>query len=207
MKKIFSTILALMILAASATCLAESNGAMRLGILPVFKASSVSANLRPEDLEIATSAIYAGMAGCPDFEILSRTDVDKLVQEQELASFGLVDSSTAPAFGKMLGAEYLLIANVTGLNSTKKPPSTFSKNKNDYIVTAKMSARIVEVETGRVVLAVTSTATSNVKVTSSLVRVNSSNPDKELTNEVLEKSAEDLVKKLLANLEQKKKKR
>lgn len=202
MKKFLSAIILLIICASSTLCFAASSGAMRLGILPVTKASTVSANLTFEDMEIATSAIYAGLSNCPDFELLSRTDVDKMVQEQELAATGLVDDSTAPVFGKMLGAEYLLIANVTGLTNTKK-----NKGKNNYEVTAKMSARIVEVETGRMVLAATSSATSKVKVTGSLVRVGTNSFSPELADEALEKAANDLVKNLLANLDAKKKAR
>ena len=191
----------MLICASSTLCFAASSGAMRLGILPVFKASSVSANMTLDDTEIATSAIYAGLSNCPDFELLSRTDVDKVVQEHELTATGLVDDSTAPAFGKMLGAEYLLITNITGLSNTKKG------GKNNYIVTAKMSARIVEVETGRMVLAATSSATSNVKVTGNLVRVGTNSFNSELADDALEKAANNLVKNLLANLEAKKKAR
>ncbi len=207
MKKFFTAIIFMIICAASTNCFASTSGAMRLGILPVFKAASVSANLTLDDTEIATSAIYAGLSNCPDFELLSRTDVDKLVQEHELTATGLIDDSTAPAFGRMLGAEYLLITNVTGLSNTKKSGSVIGSGKNNYVVTARMAARIVEVETGRVVLAATSSATSKVKVTGSLVRVGTNNFSAELAEEALEKAAEDLVEKLLANLEAKKRAR
>ena len=186
MKKFLAAIIFFIICAANMNCFAESNGAMRLGILPVFKAATVSADLTLDDTEIATSVIYAGMTNCADFEILSRTDVDKLVQEHELTATGLIDNSTAPAFGKMLGAEYLLITNVTGLSSRKKTASVVGAGSKNYIVTARMAGRIVEVESGRVVLAATSSATSG-------------NQD-----ESLEKAAENLVDKLLENLESKK---
>ena len=199
MKRFFVTLITLLICAAS-VCSAEPSGAMRLGILPVFKASSVSSSLSPNDAEIATSAIYAGMINCADFELISRTDVDRLVYEHELAATGLVDASTAPAFGRMLGAEYLLITNVTGLISTKK------SGKN-YLVTARMSARIVEVESGRVVLAAMSSADSKVKVTSSLMRIGTNNVDPGLATEALEKASRGLVKELLKGLESKKRAR
>ena len=207
MKKFFATLITLIICAASTICFAEPSGAMRLGILPVLKASSVSANLTANDMEIATSTIYAGMINCADFELISRTDVDKLIYEHELTATGLVDASTAPSFGRMLGAEYLLITNVTGLTSTKKTGGLFGGGKNNYVVTARMSARIVEVESGRVVLATTSTADSNVKITDSLARVGTNNIDPALATQALEKSAKSLVKELLTALENKKRAR
>ena len=210
MKKFFVAIIALVICAASTMCFAQSSGAMRLGILPVFKAAAVSADLTLDDTEIATGIIYAGMTNCPDFEILSRTDIDKVVQEHELAATGLIDMSTAPTFGKMLGAEYLLITNITGLSSRKKIASVVGTGSKDYIVTARMAARIVEVESGRVVLAATSSATSSnkmFKVTGGLIRIGMDEVDQGLADEAIEKATEALVDKLLANLEAKKRAR
>ena len=210
LKRFFVTIIFFVIFAASAICFAAPSDAMRLGILPVFKAAAVSADLTLDDTEIATGVIYAGMTNCVDFEILSRTDVDKLVQEHELTATGLIDVSTAPAFGKMLGAEYLMITNITGLSSRKKTASVVGTGIKDYIVTARMAARIVEGESGRVVLAVTSSATSGnkmFKVTGGLIRIGTDSVDQGLADEALEKAAEALVDKLLANLESKKRAR
>lgn len=186
---------------------AAPSGAMRLGILPVFKAAAVSADLTLDDTSIATDKIYEGMTNCIDFEILTRTDVDKLVQEHELAATGLIDVSTAPAFGKMLGAEYLLITNITGLSSRKKTASVVGSGSKNYIVTARMAARIVEVESGRVVLAATGSATSSNKMTKiagGLIRIGTDEVDQGLADEAIEKAAEALVDKLLTNLEAKK---
>ena len=207
MKRFLSATMFLVICAVSTVCLAAPSGAMRLGILPVFKAAAVSADLTLDDTEIATGVIYAGLTNCEDFEILSRTDVDKLVQEHELTATGLIDTSTAPTFGKMLGAEYLMITNVTGLSSRKKTASVAGTGSKNYIVTARMAARIVEVESGRVVLAATSSATSGnkmFKVTGGLIRIGTDEVEQGLADEALEKAAEALVDKLLANLEAKK---
>ena len=207
MRRILSATIFFAICAVSTLCLAAPSGAMRLGILPVFKAAAVSADLTLDDTEIATGVIYEGMTICEDFEILSRTDVDKVVQEHELAASGLIDTSTAPAFGKMLGAEYLMITHITGLSSRKKTASVVGTGSKNYIVTARMTARIVEVESGRVVLAATSSATSGnkmFKVTGGLVRIGTDEVDQGLADEAIEKAAEALIDKLLTNLEKKK---
>lgn len=73
-----------------------------------------------------------------------------------------------------------------------------------------MAARIVEVESGRVVLAATSSATSSnkmFKVTGGLIRIGTDEVDQGLADEAIEKAAEALVDKLLANLEAKKRAR
>ena len=106
----------------------------------------------------------------------------------------------------MLGAEYLMITNITGLSSRKKENTVVGAGSRSYIVTARMSARIVEVETGRVVLAATSSATSTNKFhkAGGLVRIGTDSVDQGLADEALENAATALVDKLLANLEKKK---
>lgn len=202
---LFMAILCAVFLTVSSNCQA-ADGAMRLGILPFAKDADVSANLTLEDTKIANGIIYEGFANCDDFELLERESVDKLIHEHELNSQGLIDSSTAPAFGKMLGSEYILINSITGLSSRKKTNSIVGAGSRSYIVTARMSARIVEVETGRIVLAATSSATSTNKFHKAgfIVRIGTDEVDQGLVDEAIEKAAENLVDKLMANLEKKK---
>ncbi len=42
-------------------------------------------------------------------EVVSRKDVDKVLQEQKFQASGLVDSNTVAQIGKLLGADYLVI--------------------------------------------------------------------------------------------------
>ena len=202
------TLCALLFCAASTICFAQSDGAMRLAILPMSKDADVSADLTLEKTKIATGKLYEGMENCGDFEILEREKVYALVQEMELASTGLIDPSTAPTFGKMLGAEYILISNVTGLSSRRKTSSIAGMGSNNYIVTARLAARIVHVETGRVVLAATSSATSADKVPKGFLggtmQIGTESVSQWLVDDALEKAADALVDKMMMNLERKK---
>lgn len=208
MKKFFATVILLAICAASTICFAAPSGAMRLAILPISKDADVSADLTLDNTKIATSKLYEGMENCGDFEILERENVDRLVQEHELAASGLIDTSTAPAFGKMLGAEYILISNITGLSSRRKSSSIAGMGGNNYVITARLAARIVEVETGRIVLAATSSASSSEKVpktrSNGVVRIGTDSVAQWLVDDALEKAADILVDKLMTNLERKK---
>ena len=60
MKKFFVTTIFLAIFAVSTVCLASSGGSMRLGILPVFKAAAVSADLTLDDTEICYGSNLRG---------------------------------------------------------------------------------------------------------------------------------------------------
>lgn len=208
MKKFFSMIVAVIICATTTVCFAQSSGAMRLAILPISKDADVSADLTLDKTKIATSKLYEGMENCGYFEILERERVDRIVQEHELAASGLIDKSTAPIFGKMLGAEYILISNITGLSSRRKTSSIAGMGNNNYVVTARCAARIVEVETGRVVLAATSSASSADKVpkihSNGVVQIGTESVAQWLVDDALEKAADALVDKLMINLDRKK---
>ena len=77
--KLFLTamLFAILLMTSNISQAASYSDAMRLGILPVTKAAAVSADLQLDDTEIATGAIYDGLSICDDFNLLSRTDVDK----------------------------------------------------------------------------------------------------------------------------------
>jgi curli biogenesis system outer membrane secretion channel CsgG len=46
------------------------------------------------------------------FDVVGRSDLDKIVKEQDLGASGNVDSKTAAQAGKLAGAKYLLVATV-----------------------------------------------------------------------------------------------
>lgn len=58
---------------------------------------------------------YAGMALMKKgrFTVVDRSAVDQLLEEQEFSYSGVVDAGTAARLGKMLGAEAVMIVNVT----------------------------------------------------------------------------------------------
>ena len=75
------------------------------------------------------------------FDSLDRTQIQKLLEEIKFDHSALVDPATAAQYGKMVGAQYLVLGSVTGL-STKG---------NEMI--AHLTLRMVEVETSRIFLA------------------------------------------------------
>ena len=68
-----------------------------------------------------------------------------------------VDTSTASETGKLVGAKYLIYGNVTGLTTKESGASASTigaaAGMQKHKVTANISARIIDVETGRIVLA------------------------------------------------------
>lgn len=88
-------------------------------------------------LDIETDIVQTGK-----FRLLTRTEIDKLLAEIQFDNSGLVDPATAAEYGKMIGANYLMLGTITGVSE--------SKGKN-FIV--NVSLRMIEVETAEIFLA------------------------------------------------------
>lgn len=75
------------------------------------------------------------------FRVIERSAIDKIVSEQKIQASGFVDDKTAVKLGKIAGADALVLGNVSVAGSA-----------------VKVSARIVDVETGETLIAQDATA-------------------------------------------------
>jgi curli biogenesis system outer membrane secretion channel CsgG len=82
--------------------------------------------------------------GREGFKVVERTQVEKVLKEQEFAWSGVVDQATAARLGKLLGVEYVIFGSLTGVEKG------FTIN-----------ARLVKVETGEVLLAPQASSTGS----------------------------------------------
>jgi len=92
-------------------------------------------------LETARSNIEIDIVQTGRFDPLDRTQLQKLLDEIKFNQTALVDPATAAQYGKMVGAQYLVLGTVTGL----------SKQGSDMV--AHLTLRMIEVETARIFLA------------------------------------------------------
>ena len=70
------------------------------------------------------------------FRVIERSAIDKIVSEQKIQASGFVDDKTAVKLGKIAGADALVIGNISVTGTT-----------------VKISARLVDVETGETLIA------------------------------------------------------
>jgi TolB-like protein len=92
---------------------------------------------KPIDISLADLAVKyleQEFKSYQEYEIIDRTDSAKTVDEISYSQTGIIDESTAPQIGKQLSAKYLLLSSI-------------AQNGKYFII----SARIVEVETGKVI--------------------------------------------------------
>ncbi len=118
----------------------DSKQVWRVAVLPPAEQADVT--------EPASSALYdyAGMVlmRTGRFSLVDRSAVDKLLAEQQFSYTGVVDPGTAARLGKLLGAEAVMIINITKVRHD--PFWDDSPEQRD----AELQVKIVSVETGEV---------------------------------------------------------
>jgi tetratricopeptide (TPR) repeat protein len=95
------------------------------------------------------------------FEIVERSQLEKILQEQTLGASGAVDQDQVAELGKLLGVQALLTGNISVSQKDSEYKETRTEKKNNKDVTKKVDctkrevrikvrARIVSTETGRI---------------------------------------------------------
>jgi len=83
-----------------------------------------------------TDALTASLTESTTFQLVERSRIKKIVEEQALRLTGLIDTQEVADVGKVLAAHYLVIGSV-------------SRYKNDWFA----ASRLLEVKTGRIITA------------------------------------------------------
>jgi curli biogenesis system outer membrane secretion channel CsgG len=78
--------------------------------------------------------LITDLSSSPAFQIVERERLEALLAEQKLAATGKLDPATATRVGRLLGARYMVMGGYFDLNDA-----------------LRVDARLVEVETGRIV--------------------------------------------------------
>ncbi len=111
-------------------------------------------DLKLSDMLI-TSLVQTGK-----FDIIERTKIEKLINEQKLGISGMIDESTAAEMGKILGAEYVVFGTVTSATQ-----QNFDKFGYELVVIeVVIDVRAVETTTGKILLAERSIGKSESKI-------------------------------------------
>jgi len=98
--------------------------------------------------DVPTSPLYdhAGLALMRTTKVMliDRTEVERILKEQEFSSSGAVDAGTAARLGRLMGAEAVMLVNVNSI----KHDDFFSDSPDQR--DAKLYVKIIRVETGEV---------------------------------------------------------
>ena len=119
-------------LVASRAAAAEAPAKPTLAIL-FFDYTGKDAGLEPLREGLAQMLI-SDFSTAPQVRVVERARLEALLEEQKLGQSGKVDAASASRVGKLLGARFLVLGSFFDLKST-----------------LRIDARVVEVETGRIV--------------------------------------------------------
>ena len=140
-----------------------------VAVLPFDNQSARQSNESFEDaLEKTRKYVEDEICWTGKFDSYTRTQIQKPLDEIKFDHSGLVDPATAAQYGKMVGAQYLVLGTVTGLSF-----------KGNETIT-HLSLRMIEVETAKIFLAGRGTGKAKGK-------------SKEGIQQALQKAAEDAL--------------
>lgn len=142
----------------SSTCFAGLNDYPNIALLEFSNKAAVSYNISFEDASMVSDYMLEELLDSERFNIMEREQLQGILNEHHLNLTGLIDPSTAVKIGQLTGVEYLVYGSITGLSSkeTEIVYGNFAYGgggNKQYVVTANITARIIDLETGRIVLA------------------------------------------------------
>jgi len=111
-------------------------------------------DLKLSDMLI-TSLVKSGK-----FDVIERTQIEKVLNEQKLGMSGIIDESTAAEVGKLLGAEYVIFGVVT--SATQQNIDKFAYTL--VVVETSIDVRVVDAVTGKIIVAERATGKSESKI-------------------------------------------
>ncbi len=103
----------------------------------------------------AMRLVEATFAGHPyaqqRFDVIERTALERILDEHRLSSGGFVDPDTAPRLGALLGAQYIMVVDLVGADVRDSRARLPGLGGGAATVSVSVNARLVDVQTGRVV--------------------------------------------------------
>lgn len=202
-RKIFLTLVTLIIAALPELCAASIYDYPRAAVIPFTKKAAVSPDINWDDQINVTGVIYDELFNTGKFDLLDREYLQDIVDEQMLQMQMANPASMVQTFN-LEGAQYLLVGSIDGLSSKKRVGEVFGFGSNSYTVVARLSCRMIDVETSSVVLTARATAESKVTLTKAplrIVRIGGNEINGDLVSDALDKAAVALVKQLMVNME------
>ena len=202
-RKFFMAVITMIIAALPQICAANIYDYPRAAVIPFTKKAAISPDINWDDQINVTGIIYDELFNTGKFDLLDREYLQEILDEQML-QMQMGNPASMVQTLNLEGAEYLLVGSIDGLSSKKRVGEAFGFGSNSYIVVARLSCRMIDVETSRVVLTARSVAESKVRLTKAplrIIRIGENEINGDLVSDALEKAAVALVKNLMINME------
>lgn len=87
------------------------------------------------------------------FDVIERTRLDAILEEQGLGVDGIIDQEQTAATGKISGVNFILMGTVTKCGFTEKPIKVGKFEQTQKIIEFAVDFKLTDVHTGKIVLA------------------------------------------------------
>ncbi|MBP5200870.1 MAG: hypothetical protein J6Z82_09525 [Schwartzia sp.] len=167
-----------------------------VAVIPFTLKATVPRDVTLEDASIVSDYVYDALVNSDKFDVVEREHLKEILKEQALGHSGPVDERTAAEFGRLVGAQYIICGNITGIATRKSTGEIVGIGVSQAKVYAHVSARCIEVETGRVWLAGRGDGrATNTQMNAPLriIRIGTDKVDFEQVHKALEDAADRLV--------------
>ena len=179
---------------------------MDFGTRPGATTSEISIN----NAEYTSSEyIINGLVNKHCFNIMDKDMVMHRLQEKQLKTVGLIDPDTAKRIGDLLHTRYIIYGNVTNVSISDTGTQIMGGGVNICTVKAHMIARVMDVETGDILMAVKGDGKSKssfVKLHAGngltgvkVLKIGTVNVTMDSVHNAIAKAAEDIAGKMAAN--------
>ncbi len=137
-----------------------------VAVLPYANKAAVSKELTLADASLVSEFVIEKLLDSGRFNVVEREMIMQIMQEHNLNMSGMINPADVPMIGQLSGANYFIVGSVTGL-SAKTGVLDYSHSEiggvggDKHTVIANVTARIIDIETGRIVLAANGTGKSS----------------------------------------------
>ena len=156
-RRSLASVFCLLALMLPTSCFAGLMDYPDIAVLNFNKKAAVSQELTFEDAGVVTEYLIDALIDTDMFNVIEREQLRAITDEHSFNATGLIDMSTATQLGKLHGVKYLVYGSVVGL-SLKDTGIDYGNDKygkignTKHTVIADVTARFIDVETGRIVL-------------------------------------------------------
>lgn len=153
----FSMCLAfLAVLGAGGLCEASLYDYPTVAILPFKNKAPVNWERFSSYAGVAKEALEEELIDADIFDLSERENLQDITDEQSLGMTGLTEAGTSPEVGHLQGVQYLILGSVVGLSTKETLGGIYAKGiggaNEQHTVYARVAIRIVDAQTGKVVL-------------------------------------------------------
>lgn len=161
----------------------------RVAVMDFGNKAVTSRGLQDEDMSSAAEYALYQLSESGWFDLIDYASLAAIAEMHSINMSGLVDHGTVVKLGKFAGAEYMVVGNVTGLTAKKTGMAFVSR----YDVTANVTMRIVDIETGRILVMGLGKASSSVTGTGRLIHIGTTEITAEQARNAISKAVRDAI--------------